>query len=430
MGKLWVRERLLLPSPSRGGVRWWFFPGRHRRLTRREFLFVFILLSTLSFFVIPEYFNFRKSIGRLHNPPVPSFQCPVRLRDTLNTEFVDPHDFSKHNHSLLKLDPKVLVFVETQFSLLGRQIVELMEAARFKMKIEISGKSLPLLTNLDKGKFSVIIFENLDKYIYMNKWNRELLDKYCREYQVGVIAFAPHAKEPTAPVFIKGLPLILRTRIQLHNYYVDPASPVLRIARGGPVHPGPLPGFYWSAFESLNSTFQPIAEADHIVNKSISISKTANSKNNESFVIFKEKMSTIVYDNGTVDGIERIFFGSGFDIWIHKVLLLDSISFLSRRKLSLSLKRFLLVDIDDIFVGETGTRIRPPDVQVLLSTQRKFRQLIPGFTFNLGFSGKYYHRGTDEEDAGDDYLIQHADRFWWFCHMRSHSQPHCIISLF
>lgn len=43
---------------------------------------------------------------------------------------------------------------------------------------------MPILTNVDKGKYGVIIFENLDRYLTMDQWNRELLDKYCRQYQV------------------------------------------------------------------------------------------------------------------------------------------------------------------------------------------------------------------------------------------------------
>lgn len=32
--------------------------------------------------------------------------------------------------------------------------------------------------------------------------------------------------------------------------------------------------------------------------------------------------------------------------------------------------------------------------------------------------------GTDEEDQGDDMLLQHRMDFWWFPHMWSHMQPH------
>lgn len=59
-----------------------------------------------------------------------------------------------------------------------------------RYKLELAGKSLPSLTHADKGKFGVVIFERLESYLNMDKWNRQLLDKYCRDYHVGIIAFA------------------------------------------------------------------------------------------------------------------------------------------------------------------------------------------------------------------------------------------------
>jgi heparan sulfate N-deacetylase/N-sulfotransferase NDST2 len=44
-------------------------------------------------------------------------------------------------------------------------------------------------------------------------------------------------------------------------------------------------------------------------------------------------------------------------------------------------------------------------LQALLATQQRIQQLVPGFRFNLGFSGKYFHHGTSEENLGDDMLL-------------------------
>jgi len=71
-------------------------------------------------------------------------------------------------------------------------------------------------------------------------------------------------------------------------------------------------------------------------------------------------------DCGEYDGIQRIFFGSGLDFWLHRLLFLDSMSFLSHGRLSTSLQRYIQVDIDDIFVGQKGTRLTPSDVEVRL----------------------------------------------------------------
>lgn len=103
----------------------------------------------------------------------------------------------------------------------------------------------------------------------------------------------------------------------------------------------------------------------------------------------------------------------------------------------------ILVDIDDIFVGErgllftqnvnwyyktfvwcnffniSGTRLRTDDVQALLSTQARIRHYVPGFKFNLGFSGKYFHHGIDEENKGDDMILENVDKFMWYVSMLS-----------
>jgi len=89
----------------------------------------------------------------------------------------------------------------------------------------------------------------------------------------------------------------------------------------------------------------------------------------------------------------------------------------------------ILVDIDDIFVGEKGTRLRPDDVRALIATQKNIAAMVPGFRFNLGFSGKYYHHGTREENLGDDFLLQNVQEFNWFSHMWKHQQPHLYDNL-
>lgn len=84
-----------------------------------------------------------------------------------------------------------------------------------RYKVEVAGKSLPVLTNLDKGRYGVLIFENLNKYLQMDKWNRELLDKYCREYSVGIVGFAPPGEESLVGAQLKGFPLFIHTNLRL-----------------------------------------------------------------------------------------------------------------------------------------------------------------------------------------------------------------------
>lgn len=79
----------------------------------------------------------------------------------------------------------------------------------------MTGKSVPVLTNLDKGRYGVIVFENLNKYLQMDNWNRELLDKYCREYYVGIIGFIAPEEETYVGSQLKGFPLFIHTNLKL-----------------------------------------------------------------------------------------------------------------------------------------------------------------------------------------------------------------------
>ncbi|PSN31955.1 Bifunctional heparan sulfate N-deacetylase/N-sulfotransferase, partial [Blattella germanica] len=286
------------------------------------------------------------SLIRRDSRPEPSIRCAILNGATRVPAMAHDH----RSAARLRIDPKVLVFVETTYSRLGREIAELLVYNRIKYKVEVSGKSLPVLTNLDKGKYGVIVFENLNKYLQMDKWNRELLDKYCREYSVGIVGFNPPSEETLIGAQLRGFPLFIHTNLRLK-------------------------------------------------------------------------------DHGVYDGIQRVLFGGGLRFWLHKLLFLDSLSYLSHGQLSVSLQRFLLVDVDDIFVGERGTRLKKDDVMALLATQQRIQQLVPGFRFNLGFSGKYFHHGTAEENQGDDMLLENAGNFMWFSHMWNHQQPHLYDNL-
>ena len=69
-----------------------------------------------------------------------------------------------------------------------------------------------------------------------------------------------------------------------------------------------------------------------------------------------------------------------------------------------------MFDIDDIFVGEPGTRIGVSDVDAMIAFMDKWKEQIPGFHFVVGFSGKFFNRGNDTEDAGDAYILEKRGR--------------------
>ncbi|XP_064005931.1 bifunctional heparan sulfate N-deacetylase/N-sulfotransferase 4 isoform X3 [Pogoniulus pusillus] len=314
-----------------------------------------------------------------------------------------------------KTDPTVLLFVESQYSQLGQDIIAILESSRFQyhMVIAPAKGDIPPLTDNGRGKYTIVIYENILKYVSMDSWNRELLEKYCVEYSVSIIGFHKANENSSPSTKLKGLPLMLYNNVALKDCVVNPQSPLLHITKAPRAEKGPLPGEDWTVFHFNHSTYQPVL-----------LTELQTSRPPPAALPKAALYATVIQDLGLHDGIQRVLFGNNLTFWLHKLIFIDAISFLSGKRLTLSLDRYILVDIDDIFVGKEGTRMNSNDVKALLETQHLLRTQVANFTFNLGFSGKFYHTGTEEEDEGDDLLLKSVDEFWWFPHMWSHMQPH------
>lgn len=68
----------------------------------------------------------------------------------------------------------------------------------------------------------------------------------------------------------------------------------------------------------------------------------------------------------------RVLFGHGLSFWLHKLVFVDAVAYLTGKRLCLDLDRYILVDIDDIFVGKEGTRMKVADVEVSLFPDSNF----------------------------------------------------------
>lgn len=149
---------------------------------------------------------------------------------------------------------------------------------------------------------------------------------------------------------LKGFPLFLHSNLGLRDCSVNPKSPLLLITKAREVERGPLPGDDWTVFQSNHSTYEPVL--------------LARGRTTEAGGPPAPLHAAVVQDLGLHDGIQRVLFGNNLNFWLHKLVLVDAVSFLTGKRLSLALERYILVDIDDIFVGKEGTRMKVSDVKV------------------------------------------------------------------
>ncbi|XP_074194673.1 bifunctional heparan sulfate N-deacetylase/N-sulfotransferase 4 isoform X2 [Rhinolophus sinicus] len=269
-------------------------------------------------------------------------------------------------------DPTVLLFVESQYSQLGQDIAATLESSRFRYHMVIApGKGdVPPLTDGGRGKYVLVVYENILRYAGLDARRRELLDAYCAEHRAGLIGFH-RATENSAPrAQLAGLPLTLLSRLALADCRVNPRSPLLRVTRAPRLQPGPLPGAAWTVFQPNHSTYQPVLLA------------ALQAPDAPPARARPPLHATVIHDRGLRDGVQRVLFGSDLSFWLHKLVFLDAVSFLSGDRLTLSLDRYVLVDIDDIFVGKEGTRMNVKDVKE------------HGIPTHLGYAVAPHHSGV------------------------------------
>ena len=326
-----------------------------KRLTPVRALVCVVMLSMMtSIFFFYHLMNYNtKDTKQVPSPPQPQVSCPLDPEVPPNFTYqAHDHRTKERNH----LGHRVLIIVETQYTKPGTKIHNLLDALRIDSKVETIGNNLPTLTHGEKGKFAVIIFEDFSTYLNMDSWNRQLLDKYCKKYNVGIIGFVQPKSNEVFLENLEGFPLTVEYNMPLFNYKLNIYSDIWRVSKPGRLYEGELSGDSWAVFHYNDATYQPL-----------SYSYLESSVNDDTKIDLESKTKHVVpviHDRGQLDGIERILFGSGLNFWMHHMMLMDCLSYLSHGKLSVTLDRYIQIDIDDIFVGKEQTRVKVDDVMV------------------------------------------------------------------
>ncbi|CAF0881601.1 unnamed protein product [Adineta steineri] len=88
------------------------------------------------------------------------------------------------------------------------------------------------------------------------------------------------------------------------------------------------------------------------------------------------------------------------------------------------LKRYIQIDIDDIFLGEkSNDYLKSNDIQALIRSQLFIQNYIKNFRYRLGFCGYYYSNSNNNEvNESNRLLIKEKDNFIWFHHTWKHEK--------
>uniref|UniRef100_A0A1I8BHN1 [heparan sulfate]-glucosamine N-sulfotransferase n=1 Tax=Meloidogyne hapla TaxID=6305 RepID=A0A1I8BHN1_MELHA len=272
--------------------------------------------------------------------------------------------------------------------------------AQFKVPIRLeqhlAGDILLLELN-GNPRFSLIVFENFWTFHYLSTDQKELLHNFCKKYSVGIISFLEFDSGKTRKDF-KEFEAFGGLTVKTISFSSN--SSVRKIGKYGCAYSVPdSEQTGWTFFKEVLPNSIPLLEAT-----------TSEGEILYPALIFNEGMHAI--------------FGAKPEHWLVYIALLDIINYFAPNIYSEDLERFIQIDIDDVFVGASGSGFTANDVRDLINVQENLRKSINNFTFALGFSGYFFRHGSDAEVEGDEFLIANANNFNWFPHMWRHNHAH------
>uniref|UniRef100_A0AC35FTS7 [heparan sulfate]-glucosamine N-sulfotransferase n=1 Tax=Panagrolaimus sp. PS1159 TaxID=55785 RepID=A0AC35FTS7_9BILA len=270
-----------------------------------------------------------------------------------------------------------------------------------KKKLEVFDGG-ELLLELKKGRFSIIIFEDYNTYLTLDPKNKQSLLNYCSKNKVGIISFIGFGGDNYAFEKETGAEIV-SNEVITHLHFSNNSRVPFIAKKNNKLSLSEKDGSGWTIFyPQKSSSFQPFIACEDSggINAAVAI-----------------------HDNGINSNVEHIIFGQNLQHFFIKIAFWDSLLYMSRGSFNWSLDTYIQIDIDDVFVGQTGTRLVTEDIFALIESQNFLRKYIKGFNYTLGFSGHFFRRGDKVENEADEILVAQSHNFLWFPHMWHHNHP-------
>ena len=303
--------------------------------------------------------------------------------------------FHLHRH-----DPRVLIICKkTTSSQNSLFLISILEPLRVKYKLKtvnsLNSKDVIKLFDQDRSYYTLIIFESINSFKHIKKIYIDYIFEYCRKYRVGVIT------------------LLSDAFIQSQEYQIDGTRLELKT-----INSKNLNNCYYGSTYKIEKNFFKLTRflEDEVIISSIDsdyklpVIATKLDDINESILKCNRDSSMVVKSMG--NNVHKVFITANwFQLPTLKTILIDALIFASYERIFIDTKRYIQIDIDDIFVGSSGSRMKSSDVNALIDFQNNyldskyFNSTQSRFKFNLGYSGYYFKHGNEEENLGDQQLI-------------------------
>lgn len=255
------------------------------------------------------------------------------------------------------VDAVVLLLVETDVSKFAAELKEILDAMRIRHSISQASSRLPPLATGNRGQFAVIVFESMYRYVNMDTWQKQVLDGYARAFDVGIIAFiASRPDKSYRWAKVNTLPLHVSDNVEIDSLEMNPWSSFYHVTKAATIPNVTLSDSV--VFHPKHGGLESILGA-RIVPNAAKLPEVPPQPPDPRLVA-----SLMVVDHGHHDGVFRVLIANQLQPWQSRLLFMDALVRASKNRLDVNLVRHIQVDVDDVFVGKTGTRMQKQDVQV------------------------------------------------------------------
>lgn len=273
----------------------------------------------------------------------------------------------QHGNKTFKVEKKILVLQRAlvkERSKLGHYVTRFLDGLRVPYFFNEADDKVFILLKEDLkaevtvGRYSLLLFVNIKTYLDLKPNARQIVKLYCKKFSVGILYFISNYVG-YIPEFHFEVIKPLKER-QILDVEVNGDSKLLSVTRrgGSVIKPSVSKGqgTRWSflRYDPDKVPYETVEYATH--------RRKRQKRDLETAVTDK---ACIILDNGRKDGIKRVFFGGGFPFFLHTMLFMDSLEYLSPvSPVAFSRQRYLQIDVDDIFVAKSGIRMKKKDVLV------------------------------------------------------------------
>lgn len=374
---------------------------RFCRLFIRWSIFLTLIYAVFLAYVLLHDLYDEVRVRRFQPTTLPLYSCPANGSDAESVTGSREHRTKPSSHAAKR--SRILLITATN-STDYSDISAFLDYLKVPIRVESLGSEGPshqwLLELAGVGRYSLIVFSDYRLYYNLTNETRESISRYCAEFGVGLISFLPSRGGDEEEDF--GLFTISNGQYA-HNMRFPRNSPIRHIGKADAARP--FPGVYESDWALMrvhnNSAIVVLVEAEDYYGRTGATGILLQVSSHAEHVILSHDT---------------------LGDWMMRLALLDSLIYFNVT--DPDLERFIQVDIDDVFVGQSGTRLTASDVLALKETQAELRSYIADFRFTLGFSGYFYRRGDERERRGDELLVENAMEFHWFPHMWRHNHAH------